>query len=156
MGLRIIADAHIMANVDLPAGRLELSNDRAQKSRLARAIRPKQPDTITTQKLQVGNTHQHLRLLQSTPRIRGGVSHHEFLSRKHHLTAIHNGAELEMHLWKILGSLDTVKAVKQFLAPARFTTALACLVTTNKLLCVSDMRLLRLVFAHPALHALLS
>ena len=61
-----------------------------------------------------------------------------------------------MHLGKILWTLDTFQAIKEFLSTARLTAALACLVAADKLFRMSDMYLLRLIFTLAAFHTFLA
>src|SRR2546421_9946357 len=80
----------------------------------------------------------------------------KLLRRNYYKAAIDDRAKLEMHLREILGTLDTFQAIKEFLSTARLTAALASLVAADKFFRMSDMYLLRLIFALAAVHTFLA
>src|SRR5713226_7435757 len=84
------------------------------------------------------------------------IANGELLRRNHHQTTINNLAECKTHLWKILWTLNSLQPIQQFLTATCFTTALTGLVTSNELFRMGNMRLLSLIFALAAFHALLA
>src|SRR5436190_11205971 len=72
------------------------------------------------------------------------------------MTTFHDCIEFKLHFRKIQRAFNTFQSIKQFLATPCLPAALACLVTTNKLLSMGNMSLLCLILAHSTLHPLFS
>ena len=72
------------------------------------------------------------------------------------MTTLDNSIEFKMQFRKIQWAFNALQSIKQLLTTPCLAAALACLVTTNELLGMGNMSLLRLVLARTTLHALLS
>src|SRR5205814_6120129 len=72
------------------------------------------------------------------------------------MTTLDSSIEFKMHFRKIQGAFNALQSIKQLLTTPCLTAALACLVTTNELLGMGNMSLLRLVLARATLLTLLS
>ena len=146
--LRVVADLHVVAQRGAPGERRDLADQRAQKRRLAAAVRADQADALAALHQHIAHPHAQSRAAAIL------VADSQRIGCQRDLAGLDLRAHAELERRVHRRAFDALQAVELLLAATRLFAALPRLVAADELLGVRDVFLLRLVLARPALHPL--
>ena len=127
-----------------PGQRRDLADQRAQKRRLAAAVRADQADALAAPHQHIAHPHAQSRAAAIL------VADSQLIGRQRDLAGLDLRAHAELDRRVHRRALDALQAVELLLAATRLFAALPSLVATDELLGMRDVLLLRLVLAAPS------